>query len=234
MKKTHFDQLRSHMPHLDNITLLDLGSGRGDFLIEATKKGLDVIGLEKSEEYIQITKEKAARENVSIKVISGVGEKMPFDNNSFDFINMAEVIEHVESPLSVLKEVHRVLKPNARAYMSVPNRFGIYDPHFHLYFVNWLPRSLCNLYISFFKKHKNYESKTTGHQNLREMHYYTRGQISRLVKSLGFSIKDGREKKIANKYPHKLLLTPALIAYRLISIVHPSTFHFLIKKESVE
>jgi ubiquinone/menaquinone biosynthesis C-methylase UbiE len=234
MKKTHFDQLKSHIPNLDKIDILDLGSGQGDFLIDATKKGAHIIGLEKSEAYIQITKSKAAQENIPVNLISGIGEKLPFNNNSFDFINMAEVIEHVESPLSVLKEVYRVLRPGGQAYMSIPNRFGIRDPHFHLYFVNWLPRSICNLYISLFKKHKNYNFKDIGYQNLTEMHYYTRGQISRLVKSIGFSIKDSREKKIANKYPHKLLFTLALIAYRLISIVHPSTFHFLIKKESVE
>ena len=85
--------------------ILDLGSGDGNFLIAAAKQGSQAVGLELNDEYIIRSKKLAEQESVDIEVVQGVAEKMPFENNSFDFINISEVIEHVQSPEDLLKEV---------------------------------------------------------------------------------------------------------------------------------
>jgi len=48
---------------------------------------------------------------------------LPFKGKIFDKVCMYEVIEHVESPLSCLKEIHRVLKKNGILEVSTPNVF---------------------------------------------------------------------------------------------------------------
>lgn len=49
-------------------------------------------------------------------------EALPFAANSFDAIVFSEVIEHlVYSPLPVLREFQRVLRPGGRAVISTPN-----------------------------------------------------------------------------------------------------------------
>lgn len=48
------------------------------------------------------------------------GTTLPFENNSFDSILCTEVFEHVPNLDNILKELHRVLKPQGKILISVP------------------------------------------------------------------------------------------------------------------
>jgi len=55
--------------------------------------------------------------------IQSDGEKLPFEDNSFDFVICNQVLEHVESPKAFLAEQMRVAK---RGYIEVPSLIGEY------------------------------------------------------------------------------------------------------------
>ena len=66
--------------------------------------------------------------NLDIRPLPGVdvvcdARKLPFDDNHFDLISSNDVLEHIPRPdtLSTLKEWNRVLKPNGRFKLRVPN-----------------------------------------------------------------------------------------------------------------
>ncbi len=46
---------------------------------------------------------------------------MEFEDNYFDYLATAEVLEHMENPEDVLKEMVRVVKPGGMLAISVPN-----------------------------------------------------------------------------------------------------------------
>jgi len=46
---------------------------------------------------------------------------LPFRNEIFSYIICTEVLEHLESPFHALKEIHRVLKRNGIAFITIPN-----------------------------------------------------------------------------------------------------------------
>jgi 2-polyprenyl-6-hydroxyphenyl methylase / 3-demethylubiquinone-9 3-methyltransferase len=150
----HLKNLEKHVFNLKNKKILDLGSGRGDFLIDLAKNNYNITGLEKNIEYIKITEQKAVANNLKINVIQSEAEKLPFENNSFDFINCSEVTEHVENPEKLLSESYRVLKRGGQMYISFHNRYGIYDYHYHLWLINWLPRKIAEQVIRLIKKKK--------------------------------------------------------------------------------
>lgn len=67
-------------------------------------------------------------------------DKIPVADNSFDMVVMTEVLEHLENPEDVLKEVFRVLKENGRLIASMPFLYPIHKgPHD---FQRWLPDRL--------------------------------------------------------------------------------------------
>lgn len=226
---THLEHLFQLVPNLESVPILDVGAGKGAFVIAATQAGYDAIGVEYNPVYIEDANRAAREAGAAIRIVQGAGEKLPFPDSSFGFVNLSEVIEHVDDPLLLLREVYRVLRPGGRAYLSAPNRFGTRDPHFHLYFVNWLPRRFANPFISLFGTHKNYEDKSAGRQNLMNMHYYTYSAIRNLVRPEGFTVVDIRAYRISRALGKSFgfLVVPVYFVARTLYF---DSFHLLLTK----
>lgn len=62
-------------------------------------------------------------------VYTDIKRGLPFSNNSFDFILLQDVLEHLtkEDGEVFLSEVHRVLRPNGRVKIRIPNVFQIFE-----------------------------------------------------------------------------------------------------------
>jgi demethylmenaquinone methyltransferase/2-methoxy-6-polyprenyl-1,4-benzoquinol methylase len=86
---------------LNQGTVLDLGCGTGDTDFE----GRDVVGLDPVIEMLELSP-------VAIR-IAGVGEMLPFADDSFDAVFSGYVFRNLTSVESTLDEVSRVLKPGA-------------------------------------------------------------------------------------------------------------------------
>jgi len=90
--------------------LLDFGCGRKPY-----------ESLFKVDEYIGIDIEKSGHDHTSSKVdVYYDGRHIPFPDASFDSLFCSEVLEHIFNPHEILHEVNRVLKPGARALITVP------------------------------------------------------------------------------------------------------------------
>ena len=98
-----------------NSRVLDIGCGNGkNMLYGAQKKDLQMYGLEQSRPLTEICI------NQGLNVVQGDALHLPFDNESFDAIIIIAVIHHI-NPLEhnkVLREIERVLKPNAQCLMT--------------------------------------------------------------------------------------------------------------------
>lgn len=100
---------------------LDVGCGRGEIVRAAQDAGWAARGCDISIEYV-----KYARESNSVDAIAGTVEQADFPPNSFDFVSMVEVIEHLYDPLRTVNELNRVLRPGGMLYVSTPNEESIY------------------------------------------------------------------------------------------------------------
>tara|TARA_E500000178_G_scaffold352813_1_gene417106 strand:- start:2941 stop:4452 length:1512 start_codon:yes stop_codon:yes gene_type:complete len=65
--------------------------------------------------------------------VLGVGENLPFKDNSFDGVLSLNVLEHVKDPFSCAKEISRVLKPGGKLYCVVPFLCPYHDFPDHYY-----------------------------------------------------------------------------------------------------
>lgn len=100
--------------------LLDIGCGKGKFLLSAKLNGALVSGLEptvRSFEFAQA----ALGDDVQNQMMS----KELFPPNTFDIITMWHVFEHIPDPISMLNACASVLRTNGMLIISVPNYNGL-------------------------------------------------------------------------------------------------------------
>lgn len=76
--------------------------------------------------------------------VLGVGEVLPFNDNSFDGVLSLNVLEHVKDPFLCAREICRVLKPGGRLYCVVPFLQALHGYPHHYY--NMTHQGLRNLF----------------------------------------------------------------------------------------
>jgi len=208
-------------------TVLDVGAGRGKFLCAMAKLGFEAFGVEINPAYIKEAEAQAQADNLHLTLVEHQAEEIPFPDGKFDFINCAEVTEHVDDPDRMCREIYRVLKPGGKCYISFHNRFGIYDYHYRLYLINWLPRSWTETVLRWLGKQK--PDGGIGRQKLTTMHYYTYREVKKKLEQIGFIIKDIRAEKIKQKFGAGSALVA--IVYRFLRPFYFNTFHLLLEKK---
>ncbi|NJK40809.1 MAG: class I SAM-dependent methyltransferase [Acaryochloridaceae cyanobacterium SU_2_1] len=118
--------------------ILDLAAGCGTFLLFGLNQGYDVWGVEPETWKLEFFKKKVTDSGYSSEflthMISGKGEALPFEDNSFDLITSYQTLEHVESVSQCLQEMMRVLRPNGTLYIKCPDYNSFYEPHYQLPF----------------------------------------------------------------------------------------------------
>lgn len=125
--------LLSSKIQIKNKKILDIGSGIGIMAMALKNLGADVTGVDKfifpdeSENFYSIPNfnelKRIWNEN-SLNVIKAdaVKEKLPFDDGCFDVVICDATIEHLnESPKTLFKEAHRVLKDDGIFLVTTPN-----------------------------------------------------------------------------------------------------------------
>lgn len=98
-------------------TLLDIGAGTGDFLLEAKKQNWITTGIEPNEKAKQIAIQKGVSFETNLEELA---------DESFDVISMWHVLEHVPNLEEQIATLKRLLKPNGTIIIAVPN-FKSYD-----------------------------------------------------------------------------------------------------------
>jgi 2-polyprenyl-3-methyl-5-hydroxy-6-metoxy-1,4-benzoquinol methylase len=172
--------------YLAGRSVLDLGSGMGGLSTALALAGAEVLPLDFNSAYCHITRLRGMRYGLNLAPVNGAGESLPFATAQFDIIVCMDVLEHVQDPEKVVAEISRCLKPGGLCQVTAINRFAFNDPHYHLRFVNWLPRRLAPAYIRLAGRAKD-NSRFADRQTLDEMHYYRFGQLKKLFARHGLS-----------------------------------------------
>jgi len=89
--------------------VLDLGCGEGTFTFHLNK--LDKIKKITGTDISQIAISQAKKKYPGVEFITVAATTLPFPKESFDFIAMVELVEHILDIKQMLTEVNRVLKP---------------------------------------------------------------------------------------------------------------------------
>lgn len=122
--------------------VLNLGCGTGGFNAAADEAGIRIVGVDADAEAIAIS---AARGGACVRAAS---EALPFRDGAFSLVYCFSVIEHVASVERTIAEMVRVTRRGGAVYVNTPNAWSLYEGHYKLLWIPWLPRRLGRLYLA--------------------------------------------------------------------------------------
>ena len=167
--------------------LLEIGSGYGFLVAAFQKDGWDAVGVDPDSHASAY-----ARLNNGVAAITGTLADANIADGSLDVVIMNHVIEHVPDPLGMLKEIHRVLKPNGHLVMETP----VYDSLTYR-LLGRRERSLsCSGHIYFFTtKSLERSFRLAGFELVRRRRVGRSLTLNRLAYNLGVMTKSDQVKR---------------------------------------
>jgi 2-polyprenyl-3-methyl-5-hydroxy-6-metoxy-1,4-benzoquinol methylase len=119
---------QKYIPEFHKKKVLEIGCAEGGLLDALNGIGMDVTGIELSEERANISKEK----NPSLKVYVGdiTNPKLTDSiSETFDMIVMREVIEHLPDKQTAFNNIDKLLKDNGYIFISFPPKRSPFAGH---------------------------------------------------------------------------------------------------------
>jgi len=116
--------------------VLEVGSGFGTNLAEWIKRfGIDGYGIEPGnvgfDSGVHASRLLFAANGLDPnRIANASGEALPFDDESFDVVYSANVLEHTADPELVVRESLRVLRRGGIFHMEMPNFLSYFEGHY--------------------------------------------------------------------------------------------------------
>ena len=131
------------MGYLEPGKILEIGFGTGALLVKLKKQGCEVYGLDTSPQMLTVTRRRAEREGVFLRVVQARAQEIPFLNQGIDNIIATFPSGYIFDENS-LKEIKRVLTNDGQVLIT---GFGV---QFNSGLKNWLTSWFLNDGSEFF------------------------------------------------------------------------------------
>jgi SAM-dependent methyltransferase len=158
--------------------VLEIGSGSGGRAVAVALEGAEVLGIEPGEAGVVASRVRARRyPDLKADFRVGVGERLPFPDESFDLVFSTEVLQHVQDLERTISETYRVLRRGGHCYHEAPNNLYPWEFHYRVFWIPYLPRPLGRWYARMLRKDP---------RHLDDIRFLYRPSLSALLRRHGF------------------------------------------------
>lgn len=107
------------------VSALDCGIGDGAFsaaCVHSTWRPMDLHGIDLSPRMLEAASGRLTAAGIDPKLWVGDAGNLPFEDNTFDLVMSAHMLEHSANLGSALLEMHRVLRPGGLLVLAISRR----------------------------------------------------------------------------------------------------------------
>jgi len=121
LDKIQYDLIRS-IGDIKGKTVLEFGSGCGEFSVALAKLGARVTGIDIGSDLVKLSNLVAELNDVRCEFVTGSIDKLDFENEIFDFVIGMDILHHLPKHMVIdsLHEAYRVIKPEGKAFFIEP------------------------------------------------------------------------------------------------------------------
>lgn len=116
----HIEWVKTVTKDEKHLKILEIGCGPGSLLHALACNGHDSHGVDKSIKMVKYA-QKSYPNQSNLQFKHAEGGTLPYENNQFDAVIAASVINVVDNPWAILKEARRVAKTNAVSSFILPS-----------------------------------------------------------------------------------------------------------------
>lgn len=116
MKRITYHWIFDHLEKGKGRKLLDVGTGYGFCLLEASRRGYQPIGIEPSSQLSTISQRRTG-----VKIINDFFENVHLDKRSFFIVSLFDTIEHILNPWQMLKKAVSLITPGGYLVITTPD-----------------------------------------------------------------------------------------------------------------
>jgi len=110
-----------------NDTVMDFGCGPGYYTTELAKRAKKVIAVDLSPQMLQKAQNKVAKAGAkNIQFLQSNGTSIQVEDDSVDIIFLVTVFHEIGETQTVLKEFHRILKPDGKLVVVEVVKKGVF------------------------------------------------------------------------------------------------------------
>lgn len=163
------DRIYRHLSPKNGGKYLDLGCGSGNYTNALFQKGVNICGLDISQEMLS----KAKLKNPKIDWIQGDAKALPFHHNSFDGATCILATHHIKDIETAFKEAFRVIKKGSFViFTAFPEQMQAY------WLIKYFPKIIqeaCAKNATFAMMSK--ALKNAGFKNIKQDNYFVTNQL---------------------------------------------------------
>ena len=138
----HFKLNSNSAKPLEQLKVLDIGSGGGLLCEPLNRLGATITGIDASNDNIKVAKLHSKEMNLNIKYIHTAPENLDLKNNTYDALLCMEVVEHLKDVNLFIENCSKLVKKNGIMFVATINKnlksyvFAILGAE---YIMRWLP-----------------------------------------------------------------------------------------------
>ncbi len=151
----HVASLLSQRTKLRGKRYLDVGCAYGGFLVAFAEQGADVTGFDLDSMLLGLAQHNLRDHNLDapLQLLDATdAERLRPLHDSFDIITCNDVIEHVDDPRALVRNIADMLTEGGLAYFEIPNarhpQYVLSDGHYQLFGITLLDYPSASAYFS--------------------------------------------------------------------------------------